>query len=513
MKSGIRVLFIVLSALLCSLALGEKPLIESIEYVPFVESVSVDEKVERIVAECREAGIRGEYATAVWLHDWLTHNANYDYTFTHYEASGVLLEGTGVCESYMRAYKLLLNRVGIQNNIVRSEEMDHTWNLVCLDGVWCHVDVTWDDPNEGGFENHDYFGMSDDMIRRDHTWPASVPKCESAQNYYPIRSGGSVPVADGNDVIRQLNALAAERTEAVSLCYVGDSGTFYMYDMADLWYRNYAWEYGVQDMSGDFYQYSARFTLIYDESGDGPADLDREIEENWPSESLAEIKNISLASNGTVFLYDFLYEENVFYGQVFLDEWEEKASAYKKLNLRVVCVLEDTSAARANGLFGDKYPSVTFVSDDGGNALFNLLSCAGYGSSEVSIPVMFLISSEGRIIDYTAGGLYGSAVIAKRLADRRGYDMTLPKATEAIEEDAFQGAAFESADLSGARLTSIGSGAFRGLASLTRAKIPSGVTAIADNAFAGCGNLVILCEYGSAAHDYAERKGIDYLTY
>ena len=39
---------------------------------------------------------------------------------------------------------IYLNTIGIQNYKVTSE--NHIWNLVNIDGVWYHLDMTWDDP-------------------------------------------------------------------------------------------------------------------------------------------------------------------------------------------------------------------------------------------------------------------------------------------------------------------------------------------------------------------------------
>ena len=60
----------------------------------------------------------GEYAKALALHDWLIYNANYDFTYSNYMPEGVLLKGSGVCQSYALAYQLLLKKVGISWGMV-----------------------------------------------------------------------------------------------------------------------------------------------------------------------------------------------------------------------------------------------------------------------------------------------------------------------------------------------------------------------------------------------------------
>lgn len=120
-------------------------------------ATSVSKKVEDIVATLIRPNM-SDYQKALALHNWLTMNANYDYTYSNYTASGVLLKGKGVCQSYALAYQLLLDEVGIPNCLEHGE--NHVWNMIKLDGEWYHVDVTWDDPGEGGFERWDYFCVS-----------------------------------------------------------------------------------------------------------------------------------------------------------------------------------------------------------------------------------------------------------------------------------------------------------------------------------------------------------------
>ena len=121
------------------------------------------------------------YDRALALHDWLIYNANYDYTYTNYDASGVLLKGTGVCDSYARAYLMLCTIAGIDCIYVSGtagsdpDPKDwgaHGWNMIRLDdGKWYHVDCTWDDPNEGGgYERHTYFCVDDETLAKDHRW-------------------------------------------------------------------------------------------------------------------------------------------------------------------------------------------------------------------------------------------------------------------------------------------------------------------------------------------------------
>lgn len=86
-------------------------------------------------------------------------------------------------------------------------------------------------------------------------------------------------------------------------------------------------------------------------------------------------------------------------------------------------------------------------------------------------------------------------------------DMLLPGNLTIIEEEAFMNMPVITVRCP-ETLTEIGAGAFRNCRNLRNIYIPAGVQTIADDAFAGCTNLIIWGEAGSYAEIYAEEKGI-----
>ena len=177
------------------------------------DRVTVAQKVEQVTGECLAALGEGasDYDKALWLHDWLTHHAHYSTDTYYYSEDGVLIRGDGVCDSYCKAYRLLLNAVGIECDRVLSIDGKHAWNRAKLEGEWFQIDVTWDDPSGGvepvsGQEKHVYFGLTDDLMTKNHEYTVPQDKeCLSlAQNYY-IRSGvAELWAADVRNGIRQI---------------------------------------------------------------------------------------------------------------------------------------------------------------------------------------------------------------------------------------------------------------------------------------------------------------------
>jgi len=168
--------------------------------IKIINSVFEDTKmrsqaVSKIINSCISAGM-SDFEKALALHDWLILHADYDTDYCFYGAEGVLIYGKGVCQSYADAYAMLLEKVGIAVKTVVSTAMDHAWNLVRLDGEWYHVDCTWDDPI-GGREYHEYFGLSDELMKEDHTWDDAqlLPKAFGTRYQYGVDNAPGAPAA------------------------------------------------------------------------------------------------------------------------------------------------------------------------------------------------------------------------------------------------------------------------------------------------------------------------------
>lgn len=132
-----------------------------------------------------EAGM-SDMEIALILHDYLVEHVAYNWDVATgkdtgdkiiHSAYGALVDGDAVCEGYALAYKLLLSECGVESVLVTSEEMNHAWNLVEIDGSWYHVDVTWDDPTPDlpGYCGHENFLRSDEGIKgtKHHDWTVS----------------------------------------------------------------------------------------------------------------------------------------------------------------------------------------------------------------------------------------------------------------------------------------------------------------------------------------------------
>ncbi len=122
----------------------------------------IDEKTEAIVDYLEEYADT-DFEKALLLHDYICLNFEYDESLTYHDIYSFLSKGTGVCDSYSKLYRYILEDLGINVKYASSEAMEHLWNVVELDGRWYNIDVTWDDPTpeKPGYVRHDYFLVSD----------------------------------------------------------------------------------------------------------------------------------------------------------------------------------------------------------------------------------------------------------------------------------------------------------------------------------------------------------------
>ncbi len=139
-------------------------------------------------------------------HSTYNQNAQWDHlTEDNWTAYGVMVNGTGVCESYTEAFQTLCNAVGINcigiDGIAKAGEAngqdvfgDHKWNAVKLNGEWYQCDITFDDPVGApeGYVGHEFFNLTGEqmsvkdrhvMMGHDDPWP--VPKCDGTMYSWP----------------------------------------------------------------------------------------------------------------------------------------------------------------------------------------------------------------------------------------------------------------------------------------------------------------------------------------
>ena len=134
---------------------------------------------EVFISDLKNSSLSEAYK-ALLVHDRLIEWCEYDYQSlldnnvpdSSYKINGVFVNGIAVCAGYSRAYKYMLEKLGMTCFMCDSDELNHDWNIVVIDGERYHVDTTWDDPVwdiYGRVLHKNFLRSTDGIIATDHT--------------------------------------------------------------------------------------------------------------------------------------------------------------------------------------------------------------------------------------------------------------------------------------------------------------------------------------------------------
>ena len=104
-------------------------------------------------AVCNTVGRSGDRNAVLGLYDWFCGNVCYDESpgagenIANQTISSVFMDGKSLCMGLAKAFDLLLRLCGLEGTIALGrlfgeEDSRHAWNLVRVDGVYLHADVT-----------------------------------------------------------------------------------------------------------------------------------------------------------------------------------------------------------------------------------------------------------------------------------------------------------------------------------------------------------------------------------
>ncbi len=152
-----------------------------------------------------------------FVHDYITNHVSYrlenackpENTGFIRTAYGALVKGEGVCEGYSRAFKAVMDRLGIPcvlvNGVFRHSENVpelHMWCEVQIDNAWYAVDATMDDPKSkngvngvDGYENQNYMLVGESVISRQHV-PSGIMSPAEFEFEYPALNPDSFNVKE-----------------------------------------------------------------------------------------------------------------------------------------------------------------------------------------------------------------------------------------------------------------------------------------------------------------------------
>ncbi|NLX91998.1 MAG: hypothetical protein GXZ07_10545 [Firmicutes bacterium] len=146
----------------------------------------VNQQVTRILREILTPGMDDHQKTKA-VHDYIVANVAYDLSYREHSAYAALVKGQAVCQGYALLMYKMLTEAGIQARIISGQARgeDHAWNMVNLEGIWYHLDATWNDPvpDAPGRVRYDYYNRTDAQMAATHTWERNL--YPAAQTPYP----------------------------------------------------------------------------------------------------------------------------------------------------------------------------------------------------------------------------------------------------------------------------------------------------------------------------------------
>lgn len=109
----------------------------------------------KFIADLKNSSL-SDVNKALLVHDRLVTYCEYalnNSSELKYSMAGPLYLGQAACSGYSRAYKFMLEQLGIQCSLISSSVLNHEWNIVTINGKKYHVDTTWDDPINDRYGN------------------------------------------------------------------------------------------------------------------------------------------------------------------------------------------------------------------------------------------------------------------------------------------------------------------------------------------------------------------------
>ncbi len=155
---------------------GERDADDFTMYYNFLDEREFEDKIENILNSIISQGMsKNEKIKSIY--DYLILNISYDHdgydsgdiSNASHSAYGAIVNGVAVCDGYSEAINLLLNRLGIESDIVigQTDGEGHAWNYVEFEEGYYYLDATWDDSDNGKIR-YDYYKKTLSEMNQDH---------------------------------------------------------------------------------------------------------------------------------------------------------------------------------------------------------------------------------------------------------------------------------------------------------------------------------------------------------
>lgn len=134
------------------------------------------EKVPRDITDLQKA---------LFVYNYLSLNFEYDNTLEIHDVYNFLKQKTGVCDSYSKTFKAVMEKLGVPVTRALNTAANHAWNIIKINGINYHIDATHADPvpDSYGYVSYEYFMRSTAALQTIDT-EGKRNLYQAAENYY-----------------------------------------------------------------------------------------------------------------------------------------------------------------------------------------------------------------------------------------------------------------------------------------------------------------------------------------
>ena len=211
---------------------------------------------------------------------------NYDY-----EPYGVLKYGSYICVGNATTFKLFMDMLDIPCQIIHSTEQgEHAWDLVQIDGDWYHVDLTFD----GGSKMPTYsnFNVPDDVkLNSGYPWDTTkFPAADSVKCCYAVMN--AVDVSDIYKLPSMIRQALDDKKGSISVRFdssvtITENDLSNILDQMSSYYGDAYFYAEKTEYVTNEQLYVIQFDIYSDDSDDG-GDDDGSDEPRYDSDKMSE---------------------------------------------------------------------------------------------------------------------------------------------------------------------------------------------------------------------------------
>ena len=376
--------------------------------------------------------------------------------------------------------------LGITSTAATSDAMNHTWNMVYLDGAWYHIDVTWNDPTGPDMPyraRHFYFLVSDSAMtasRGHYDWEASATAGSTKyDDYFWVNNNNPIPVigntmyyVSGEDACTVYGWTASAGSTAIHTFEARGSN---------------GW------LSPGNHPLGANQTRLYYATGDAVYSI--------PVEGGMPVQEYWIDDENALILYGYLNGSSM--GLCVQDAETNAVTTHSFTIGQAAAVsldqmLIELTEGESVQLTAEVYPEDAEI------------TWAAEGAAGVD--------ETGLVTGLEAGAARVTATVGESVAEcivivRSDEQIIVPDTVVEIKEGAFANSGAVDVVLPEG-IEVIGDNAFKGCADLKIVAMPANFAenaSVSETAFADCSGVTLLVKEGSFAHEYAVAAELDYI--